>query len=49
MDFLTAMAYWGIFLLVVINTIIVARMKVVFPKEDKEEEATHKEPCRSGG
>ena len=46
MDFLTAMAYWGIFLLVVINTIIVARMKVVFPKE--EDESTEKETCRSG-
>ena len=49
MDFLTGMAYWGIFLLIIINTIIVTRMKVVFPKEEKEEEgATEKETCRAG-
>jgi hypothetical protein len=46
MDFLTGMAYWGILLLVVINTIIVLRMKVVFPKE--EGEAGEKETGRSG-
>ena len=46
MDFLRGMAYWGILLLVVINTIIVVRMKVEFPKE--EEEATEKETCRAG-
>lgn len=28
MDFLTSMAYWGIAVLVIINTIIVIRMKV---------------------
>lgn len=28
MDFLTGMAYWGIVVLVVINTIIVTRMQV---------------------
>jgi len=28
MDFLTSMAYWGIAVLVIINTIIVLKMKV---------------------
>jgi hypothetical protein len=46
MDFLTGMAYWGIILLVIVNAIIVARMKVEFPKE--EGEATEKETGRSG-
>jgi prolipoprotein diacylglyceryltransferase len=35
MDFLTGMAYWGIILLVVINAIIVSRMKVVIHGEEE--------------
>ena len=34
MDFLTGMAYWGIIVLVVLNGIIVSRMKVEVHDDD---------------
>lgn len=46
MDFLTGMAYWGLIVLIIINTIIAVRMKIEIPKD--EEEATEKETCRTG-
>ncbi len=36
MDFLTGMAYWGIILLVVINAVIVWKMKISLPDDEKE-------------
>ena len=36
MDFLTAMAYWGILVLVLTNTLIVWRMKVDIGKEGED-------------
>ena len=36
MDFLTAMAYWGIVLLVLVNALLVSRMDVSI-KEDEQE------------
>ena len=38
MDFLTGMAYWGILVLVVVNALIVSRMKVVIHDDDPEED-----------
>lgn len=34
MDFLTGMAYWGIIVLVIVNALIVSRMKVVIHDDD---------------
>ncbi len=38
MDFLTGMAYWGILVLVVVNALIVSRMKVVIHDDESEED-----------
>ena len=38
MDFLTGLAYWGILLLVVVNAVVVLRMKVRVDLEHDENE-----------
>ncbi len=38
MDFLTGMAYWGIIVLVVVNALIVSRMKVVIHDDESEKD-----------
>jgi hypothetical protein len=41
MDFLTAMAYWGILLLIIVNAILVSRMEItIHDDESQESEAT---------
>lgn len=47
MDFLTGMAYWGIILLVVINAVVVRKMKISLPGEEKESDKT-KRMCPVG-
>lgn len=37
MDFLTGMAYWGIIVLVIVNAVIVSRMKVVIHDDTPSE------------
>ena len=37
MDFLTAMAYWGIILLIIVNAILVSKMDIKIETDDKEE------------
>jgi len=37
MDFLTAMAYWGIILLIIVNAILVSKMDIRIETDDKEE------------
>ncbi|UCF37644.1 MAG: hypothetical protein JSU96_01895 [Acidobacteriota bacterium] len=37
MDFLTGMAYWGILALVIVNAILVARMKVTIEDSDDDD------------
>jgi len=36
MDFLTGMAYWGILVLVVVNALVVSRMKVEIHDPDND-------------
>ncbi len=43
MDFLTGMAYWGILVLVVVNAIIVSRIKVNIHDDRSDEESTRSE------
>ena len=38
MDFMTAVPYWGIFFLIIINAVIVARMKIEIEEEGDESE-----------
>jgi hypothetical protein len=46
MDFLTSLAYWGMAVLVIINAIIVLRMKVDIG--DDQEGGADKTKCQSG-
>lgn len=38
MDFLTGMAYWGIIVLVIVNALIVSRMKVVIHDDESKKD-----------
>ena len=38
MDFLTGMAFWGIIVLVVVNGLIVSRMKVVIHEDEPDKD-----------
>ena len=38
MDFLTALPYWGIIVIILLNTWLVSRMKITFQDEDKKNE-----------
>lgn len=39
MDFLTGMAYWGIIVLVIVNALIVSRMKVVIREDETADDS----------
>jgi len=38
MDFLTAMAYWGIVLLIIVNAVLVSKMDIRIEADDNEEQ-----------
>lgn len=43
MDFLTGMAYWGIIVLVVVNALIVSRMKVVIHDDESANDSRERD------